>query len=189
MTQSSGGREIACHRGGIARLLQAKYLTYSYLLPDGQYLKAVDNVDLEVKEGEVLAIVGQTGSGKSTLAHILANVIKPEQGEVSFLDGNVSEYNYEKRLNGIQIVFQDPFSSQATGSQYLMRSKNLLISIRSDPREDRLQMVKNALELVHLPDTDSFLSKYCGELSGGQRQRVRLPGQWSWSQNFLLRMR
>jgi peptide/nickel transport system ATP-binding protein len=174
LTQISGGREIACHRGGIARLLQAKYLTYSYLLPDGQYLKAVDNVDLEVKEGEVLAIVGQTGSGKSTLAHILANVIKPEQGEVSFLDGNVSEYNYGKRLNGIQIVFQDPFSSTSNRFTVLDAIKEPLDINKIGSKEDRLQMVKNALELVHLPDTDSFLSKYCGELSGGQRQRVAL---------------
>ena len=170
----SGGREIACHRGGIAGLLKAQNLSYSYRLPNGQYLKAVDNVDLEVREGEVLAIVGQTGSGKSTLAHILANVIKPESGEVLFIDENTSKGNYGNRLNGIQIVFQDPFSSTSNRFTVLDAIKEPLDINKIGSKEDRLQMVKNALELVHLPGTDNFLSKYCGELSGGQRQRVAL---------------
>lgn len=125
-----GGREIACHRGGIADLLVARNLSFSYLLPDGEYLKAVDNVNLEVIEGGVLAIVGQTGSGKSTLAHILANVIRPERGDVLFMGGSVGKGNYGSRLNVIQIVFQDPFSSTSNRFTLLMQSKSLFISIR-----------------------------------------------------------
>jgi peptide/nickel transport system ATP-binding protein len=169
-----GRREIACHRGGIANLLEAKNLNFSYRLPDGEYIQAVDNVSLEVTEGEVLAIVGQTGSGKSTLAHILANVIRPESGEVLFMDGNVSRGNYGNRFNGIQIVFQDPFSSTSNRFTVLDAVKEPLYINKIGSNGDRLQMVKNALELVHLPSTDNFLRKYCGELSGGQRQRVAL---------------
>lgn len=168
------GREIACHRGGIANLLEARDLNFNYRLPNGKYLQAVDNVNLEVREGEVLAIVGQTGSGKSTLAHLLANVIKPESGEVLFMDGNVSRGNYGKRFNGIQIVFQDPFSSTSSRFTVLDAVKEPLYINKIGSNGDRLQMVKNALELVRLPSTDNFLSKYCGELSGGQRQRVAL---------------
>jgi len=168
------GREIACHRGGIAGLLEARNLNFSYRLPDGEYLKAVENVNLEVREGEVLAIVGQTGSGKSTLAHILANVIRPERGEVLFMDGNVSGGNYGNRVNGIQIVFQDPFSSTSNRFTVLDAIKEPLYINKIGASGDRLQMVKNALELVRLPGTENFLSKYCGELSGGQRQRVAL---------------
>ncbi|MBN2487539.1 MAG: ABC transporter ATP-binding protein [Methanosarcinaceae archaeon] len=170
----AGGRNIACHRGGVAGLLEAKNLSYRYRLPDRKYLKAVDNVDLEVGEGEVLAIVGQTGSGKSTLAHILANVMRPESGEVMFMDENVSKCNYGNRLNGVQIVFQDPFSSTSNRFTVLDAIKEPLDINKIGSKEDRLQMVKNALELVHLPGTGNFLSKYCGELSGGQRQRVAL---------------
>jgi peptide/nickel transport system ATP-binding protein len=168
------GREIACHRGGIANLLEARDLNFNYRLPNGKYLQAVDNVNLEVREGEVLAIVGQTGSGKSTLANLLANVIKPESGEVLFMDGNVSRGNYGKRFNGIQIVFQDPFSSTSSRFTVLDAVKEPLYINKIGSNGDRLQMVKNALELVRLPSTDNFLSKYCGELSGGQRQRVAL---------------
>lgn len=171
---AGGGREIACHRGGIANLLEAKNLRFSYRLPDGGYLQAVDDVSLEVREGEVLAVVGQTGSGKSTLAHILANVIKPECGKVLFMDGNVSKENYGNRVNGIQIVFQDPFSSTSNRFTVLDAVKEPLYINKIGSNGDRLQMVKNALELVRLPTTDNFLRKYCGELSGGQRQRVAL---------------
>ncbi|MDQ1254706.1 MAG: peptide/nickel transport system ATP-binding protein ddpF [Euryarchaeota archaeon] len=168
------GREIACHRGGIASLLKAKNLNFSYRLPNGEYLQAVSDVNLEVREGEVLALVGQTGSGKSTLAHILANVVKPECGEVMFMDGNVSEGNYGSRVNGIQIVFQDPFTSTSNRFTVLDAVKEPLYINKIGSNGDRLQKVKNALELVRLPSTDNFLRKYCGELSGGQRQRVAL---------------
>jgi peptide/nickel transport system ATP-binding protein len=168
------GREIACHRGGIAGLLAAKNLNFSYRLPDGEYLQAVNNVNLEVMEGEVLAIVGQTGSGKSTLAHILADVIRPECGDVLFMGGNVFGGNYGSRFNGIQIVFQDPFSSTSSRFTVLDTIKEPLYINKIGSNGDRLQMVKSALELVRLPSNDNFLRKYCGELSGGQRQRVAL---------------
>lgn len=169
-----GGREIACHRGGIAGLLVARNLSFSYRLPDGEYLRAVDNINLEVGEGEVLAIVGQTGSGKSTLAHILANVIRPESGEVLFTGGNVSKGNYGNRFDGIQIVFQDPFSSTSNRFTVLDAVKEPLYINKIGSNGERLQMVKNALEFVHLPSNEDFLRKYCSELSGGQRQRVAL---------------
>jgi peptide/nickel transport system ATP-binding protein len=170
----AGGREIACHRGGIAGLLEARNLSFRYRLPDGDYLQAVEDVNLEVKEGEVLAVVGQTGSGKSTLAHLLANVIRPEFGEVLFMGGNVNRGNFGNRLNGIQIVFQDPFSSTSNRFTVLDAVKEPLYINKIGSNGDRLQMVKNALELVRLPGNDNFLKKYCGELSGGQRQRVAL---------------
>lgn len=169
-----GGREIACHRGGIAGLLEARNLSFRYRLPDGEYLQAVEDVNLEVREGEVLAVVGQTGSGKSTLAHLLANVIRPEFGEVLFMGGNVNRGNFGNRLNGIQIVFQDPFSSTSNRFTVLDAVKEPLYINKIGSNGDRLQMVKNALELVRLPANDNFLKKYCGELSGGQRQRVAL---------------
>lgn len=168
------GREIACHRGGIASLLEARNLNFSYRLPNGEALQATEDVSLEVREGEVLAIVGQTGSGKSTLAHLLANVIRPDSGEVLFMDGNVSMGNYGSRIEGIQIVFQDPFSSTSSRFTVLDAISEPLYINKIGSNGDRLQMVKNALELVRLPGTENFLRKYCGELSGGQRQRVAL---------------
>ncbi|NMB78369.1 MAG: ABC transporter ATP-binding protein [Methanomicrobiales archaeon] len=174
LVPSGDGRMIACHRGGIASLLCADSIHYRYSLPGEQSLHAVNGISLDVREGEVLAVVGQTGSGKSTLAHILAGVVNPESGEVRFQGGNVHGGNNGHRFRGIQIVFQDPFSSLNGRFSVLEAVREPLdINRIADPVE-RLDMVQEALDLVRLPYEEPFLSKYCGELSGGQRQRVAL---------------
>jgi peptide/nickel transport system ATP-binding protein len=134
----------------------------------------VDGVDLDLSEGEVLAIVGQTGSGKSTLAHILAGVVRPDTGSVSFMDESVHGRNNGHRLGGIQIVFQDPFSSTSNRFTVLDAVREPLDINHIGSLEERLHMTRDALKLVRLPSSDQFLSKYCSELSGGQRQRVAL---------------
>ncbi|NLD56824.1 MAG: ABC transporter ATP-binding protein [Methanomicrobiales archaeon] len=171
---ADGGRMIACHRGGIATLLKADGLNFTYTLSGNRLLHAVDGVDLDVREGEVLAVVGQTGSGKSTLAHILAGVLCPAGGEVTFLNGKVHGGTNGNRVRGIQIVFQDPFSSTNSRFTVLDAVKEPLDINRIGEAEERLDMAQEALDLVRLPCDDEFLHKYCSELSGGQRQRVAL---------------
>ncbi|MBN2735273.1 MAG: ABC transporter ATP-binding protein [Methanomicrobiaceae archaeon] len=170
----NNGRKIACHRGGIVSLLEAGDLKFCYQLPDKKSLQAVDGVSLDVKEGEVLAVVGQTGSGKSTLAHILAGVMKPQSGEVYFMGEPLCPEGYGSRFNGIQIVFQDPFSSTSSRFTVLDAIKEPLDINKIGTKDERLNMVKDVLGLVRLSSEESFLKKYCGELSGGQRQRVAL---------------
>jgi len=169
-----GGRAVACHRGGIATLLKATGLAFDYYLPSGRKLSVVDNVDLDVKEGEVLAIVGQTGSGKSTLAHVLAGVMAPLRGEIYFKDVKMNRSCNGSRFGGVQIVFQDPFSSTSSRFTVLDAIKEPLDINGIGTFEERIDMARNALSLTRLPSTDDFLSRYCGELSGGQRQRVAL---------------
>ncbi len=172
--KEQGGRAVACHRGGIATLLKATGLAFDYYLPDGRKISAVDNVDLDVKEGEVLAIVGQTGSGKSTLAHVLAGVMEPLGGEIYFKDVKMNENCNGSRFGGVQIVFQDPFSSTSSRFTVLDAVKEPLDINGIGTSGERIDMARNALVLTRLPSTDDFLSRYCGELSGGQRQRVAL---------------
>ncbi|OPX69459.1 MAG: Trehalose/maltose import ATP-binding protein MalK [Methanoregulaceae archaeon PtaB.Bin056] len=167
-------REIACHRGGIATLLKTEGVHFRYPLPGNKTLHAVNNVSMEVCEGEVLAIVGQTGSGKSTLAHVIAGIIRPESGKVQFIDEEVHGGNNGHRFGGIQIVFQDPFSSTSNRFTVLDAVREPLDINRIGTPDERLEMTKDALKWVYLPATDQFLGKYCGELSGGQRQRVAL---------------
>lgn len=168
------GREVACHRGGTATLLRADDIRFRYTLPGGRMLHAVDGVDVEVREGEVLAIVGQTASGKSTLAHILAGILRPESGTVRFMDGEVYGGNYGHRFGGIQIVFQDPFSSTSNRFTVLDAVREPLDINGIGTAAERLDMAREALRQVRLPTTDEFLGRYCGALSGGQRQRVAL---------------
>lgn len=168
------GWEIACHRGGIATLMNATGLRFRYTLPDKTTLQALDGVDLEVHEGEVLAIVGQTGSGKSTLAHVLAGIRSPDDGKVLFQEGKVCEGHNGHRFGGIQIVFQDPFSSTSNRFTVQDAVREPLDINRIGNPDERLAMTKEVLELVRLPSTLQFLDRYCSELSGGQRQRVAL---------------
>jgi peptide/nickel transport system ATP-binding protein len=178
MLKSCGnGREIACHRGGIASLMQVKGVCYSYTLPNKRSILAVDNVSFDVYEGEVLAIVGQTGSGKSTLAHLLAGVMQSDAGEVHFMGDRVKGGINGKicnRFGSIQIVFQDPFGSTSNRFTVLDAIKEPLDINRIGTPDERICMVKEVMKLVKLPENNIFLAKYCQELSGGQRQRVAL---------------
>lgn len=164
----------------------ARNLSFSYRLPDGGYLQAVEDVSLEVREGEVLAIVGQTGSGKSTLAHILANVIKPESGEVLFMEGDVRKGKYGNRVNGIQIVFQDPFSSTSNRFTVLDAVKEPLYINKIGSNGDRLQMVKSALNLFAFPQQIISSGNTAGGNSAAGRGRgLHLQEQWLWNRNSL----
>lgn len=167
-------RMIACHRGGIVSLLEAENLEFRYILPGKKVLKAVDGVSLDVKEGEVLAVVGQTGSGKSTLAHMLAGVERPFSGNVSFMGKPMPPDGCGSDFNGVQIVFQDPFSATSGRFTVLDAVKEPLDINKIGSKEERVRMVHEALSLVRLPSDGSFLKKTCSELSGGQRQRVAI---------------
>lgn len=180
-TVSAGGsingsceREVACHLGGVVTLLKASGLNYSYRLPDGKMLSAVKNASLDIREGEVLAIVGQTGSGKSTLAHMLAGVMGSDVGEIIFKGNRMNGDKYGSGYGGIQIVFQDPISSTSSRFTVLDAVKEPLDINRLEPPRERIDLVRGALSSVGLPSSDDFLYRHCGSLSGGQRQRVAI---------------
>ncbi|OPY49265.1 MAG: Trehalose/maltose import ATP-binding protein MalK [Methanosaeta sp. PtaU1.Bin112] len=174
MTVGSSERDVACHLGGVVTLLRASGLNYSYRLSDGKLLDAVKDVSLDLREGEVMAVVGQTGSGKSTLAHMLAGVMGSDVGEIFFDGKKMNGDRYGSGYGGIQIVFQDPASSTSSRLSVLDAVKEPLdINGLHSPRE-RIELVASALSSVGLPTTDEFLRRHCGELSGGQRQRVAI---------------
>jgi len=169
-----GKREVACHLGGIATVLKASGMNYSYRLPNGRTLNAVKDVVLDIREGEVLAIVGQTGSGKSTLAHMLAGVMGSDVGEIIFKGNKMNGDKYGSGYGGIQIVFQDPISSTSSRLTVLDAVKEPLDINGLESHEDRIYLVKSTLQSVGLQSSDEFLCRYCGSLSGGQRQRVAI---------------
>jgi peptide/nickel transport system ATP-binding protein len=119
----------------------------------GQF-KALEEVSLTIKKGELLALVGQSGSGKSTLAKILLNLIVPDSGKIE-VQGN------QKRF---QMIFQDPTSS--------LDPRMCVEKILTEPTEvyNLPNRVDELLSLVALPI--SMKKRYPHELSGGQRQRI-----------------
>jgi peptide/nickel transport system ATP-binding protein len=142
-----------------------------------QTLHAVDDVDLTIGRGEIVALVGESGSGKSTIARMLALVYKPTRGEIWFegrplsrLRGRSSRLAYS---GDVPMVFQDPYSSMNPAyriSHGIVRGMKLH---RGDlcltEQRAELNRVLEAVGLVPVSDTRR---RFPFELSGGQRQRV-----------------
>ncbi|HEX4704040.1 MAG TPA: ABC transporter ATP-binding protein [Pseudonocardiaceae bacterium] len=140
-------------------------------------LHAVDNADLTINEGEIVALAGESGSGKSTIARLLAKVYQPSSGEIYFrgkpLSGLKSRKDTMAYRGQVPMVFQDPFSSLNPAyriSHGIMRSLKLH---RPDLNAaERQAEAERVLEVVGLTPPGDVLAKYPYEFSGGQRQRV-----------------
>jgi len=137
------------------------------------YVKAVDQVDLNIRKGETLGLVGESGCGKSTLGRLILRLEEPTEGTVYFESQNI--YQLEKDglrdlRKDMQIIFQDPYSSlnpRKTVGKIV--EEPLVIHGMGSPseREDR---VKKLLEVVGL--LPEHIDRYPHEFSGGQRQRI-----------------
>ncbi len=135
-------------------------------------IKAVDGVSLEVRRGEVLAIVGQSGSGKSTIANLALGLDKPSAGTV-LLDGRpITELTRFERTSRVQMVFQDPFRSLDPRVRVF---DALAEPLRAHGWRDQARIterVEDLLTSVRLSPSTRYAERFPHELSGGQRQRV-----------------
>ncbi len=132
---------------------------------------ALENIDLDIGQGETLAIIGESGSGKSTLALALASLLPGNahiSGQLDWADGK------PRAGRDIGFVFQDPASSfdplMTVGAQ-------LVETIRADAKIDRLAAKARAtglLERVHIPQADASFARYPHQFSGGQKQRIAI---------------
>jgi peptide/nickel transport system ATP-binding protein len=136
-------------------------------------VQAVDGMDLEVRRGCTLGLVGESGCGKSTLAKAVVRLIKPTAGSIE-LDGHDVALLDERRLRPwrrrMQMVFQDPYSSlNPRVAVHEWVEEPLRIHGRGS-RAERAARVGELLDRVGLPRT--IARRYPAQLSGGQRQRV-----------------
>ncbi len=139
----------------------------------GAIVHAVDDVDLEVRPGEVLAIVGESGSGKSTLARCVLRLIDPTEGRVVFDGRDVTALKSRQLARfrqQVQPVFQDPFSSIDPRWRVGTSVAEALTAFRIGTKQERKARVLDLLDQVGLDP--SFAQRHPHELSGGQRQRV-----------------
>ena len=138
-------------------------------------VKAVDDVSLDIRKGEVLGLVGESGSGKTTLGRTLLGLVEATEGSIEF-DGREITRMSERELRAlrreVQVVFQDPHASlnpAMTIEQSVAHP--LQIHALGNARERRLR-VAETLETVGLAPAEQFMDKYPSDLSGGQKQRA-----------------
>ena len=152
-------------------LLKAEHLKKYFKSPHGT-VKAVDDVSLEIYEGETLALVGESGCGKSTLGRVIMNLITPTSGTVTF-DGTDITALHGKTLRNMraqmQLVFQDPFSSldpRFTVGQIIAEPlQNMGLS-----KQEQQKRVLELMDRVSLQP--EHYNRYPHQFSGGQRQRI-----------------
>jgi peptide/nickel transport system ATP-binding protein len=181
-TGSGAGEGTVRKEGSSAVLLEARDLKVHFPIRKGVfrrtvgYVRAVDGVSLELREGRTLALVGESGSGKTTTGKAILQLIPPTGGSVRF--GNqeltgLSRHELRPRRGAMQIIFQDPYGSlnpRLRVAEILLEGmRSLGVGASDAERTERLQQL---LAEVGLP-ADS-LERYPHEFSGGQRQRIAI---------------
>ena len=152
-------------------LLKAEHLKKYFKSPHGT-VKAVDDVSLEIYEGETLALVGESGCGKSTLGRVILNLITPTSGTVTFDGTDITALRGKMLRNmraQMQLVFQDPFSSldpRFTVGQIIAEPlQNMGLS-----KQEQQKRVLELMDRVSLQP--EHYNRYPHQFSGGQRQRI-----------------
>lgn len=154
-------------------------------------LHAVDDLNITIREREIVAVVGESGSGKSTLALLLAKVHKPTSGDILLSGRPLSQIRARSDLlayrSQVPMVFQDPFSSlnPAHTVGYNL-TRGLKLHQPSLSRAERDAEAVRALESVGLTPARQTLDKYPHEMSGGQRQRVGFAQALSYRPKLVL---
>ncbi|MEA5552030.1 ABC transporter ATP-binding protein [Anabaena cylindrica UHCC 0172] len=144
---------------------------------EGQTIKAVDGINLELYPGEILGLVGESGCGKSTLSRTILQLIPPTSGKVEFLGKeltNLSRQEIRSSRREIQMMFQDPHAclnpamtvGQSIADPLLIHN----LASTGAAKEQVLWM----LDKVGLSPAEIYYQRYPADLSGGQQQRVAI---------------
>lgn len=134
---------------------------------------AIDGVDLVLKEGQTIGLVGESGCGKSTLGRTILKLIEPSGGRIIFQGEDITDYSEGKmraKRKDLQIIFQDPFSSLNPRMKVSEIIKEPLKIHQICKKEEMDSYVDELLDLVGLGAASR--DKYPHEFSGGQRQRI-----------------
>ena len=139
-------------------------------------LQAVVKTSLDIKEGEILALVGESGCGKTTVGKIMAGLIRPTSGEVLFKGKDIwrmGREEFQEYRRNAQIVHQDSYAAlNPVRTIYASLSAPFLHYHLAKNRHEAKEKVAELLQLMGLTPPEEFLDKYPHQLSGGQRQRV-----------------
>lgn len=142
-------------------LITLKDVSKAYQQPNGQKISILEQINLELRSGEIVALLGPSGSGKSTLMRMIAGLIPPSEGQIFYHNRPLVGLN-----PGVAIVFQNfalyPWLT-------VLENVELGLKAKGEMPEPRLQ---KALKMIDIIGLDGFENAYPKELSGGMRQRV-----------------
>jgi oligopeptide transport system ATP-binding protein len=153
----------------------------------GQSVRAVDGVDLEIRRGETLGLVGESGCGKSTLARLITGLLPVTAGKI-VVDGKEITKLRGARLRRVrrdmQMIFQDPFASLDPRMTVGDIIQEPLDNFHIADRRERDKRVQELLRLVGL--NPNFNNRYPHEFSGGQRQRIGIARALAVNPSFIV---
>ncbi len=173
-------------------LLKIKNLVVEYIVSKGvlggkDIIHAVNGVNLEIRQGEILAIAGESGCGKSTLAKAVLGLEPSKSGQIIFEDTDILKLtpkHLKEFKKQAQMVFQNPYAS--------LNPKMKIIDILKEPleintnysNEKILEIIKEKIKLTGL--NENCLELYPHEFSGGQRQRIAIARALVLNPKFIL---
>ena len=180
-------------------LLEVRNLTRIFDLAESPFgsrrageVRAVDDVSLDIQEGETLGLVGESGSGKSTLGRLILRLLEPTSGALVFdgvdlLQASGSELRRLRR--DMQIIFQDPFGSldpryrveDVIAEPLILHRKIMRESLGRDARRQRVRELLRAVGM-----DESAMARYPHEFSGGQRQRIGIARALALRPKFIV---
>ncbi len=153
-----------------------------------QYIKVLDEINLDIYEGETLGLVGESGCGKTTLGRTILQLIPPTSGSIYYKDECISDKSrgqFRPYRKDLQIILQDPYSSL---NQKITIGEMLIEPMRIhkiyDNEKQRKQRAIELLERVGL--AEEHLYRYAHEFSGGQRQRISIARALTVNPKFIV---
>lgn len=148
-------------------------------------VKAVDNVDFEIGEGEILGLVGESGSGKTTVGNMIMGIYSPTSGEIKYKGEKISVLARKRPKwlkKDIQIVFQNPASS-LNPKRTVKQTLEVPISVHR-PADLNTQTIDELLRMVDLPS--EYVGRYPEELGGGEKQLVAIARALATEPSFIV---
>ena len=154
-------------------VLKVENLKKTYV-KDKKKFTAVNNIDLEIKEGECVGLVGESGCGKSTIAKIVTNLEKSNEGNVYINNLNIEDFKHTKNkelYKQVQMIFQNPMDS----FNPRIKLGNSIGEIKINLGYDKKKVKKEVIELLNLVGlSEDYYNRYPKEVSGGECQRAAI---------------
>lgn len=154
------------------------------------YVRAVDGVTLNIRSGEILAVVGESGCGKTTLGKAILNIVKPTSGTIKYRGRSLSDVP-KKELQSLrqklQLIFQDPYEAlDPRQSVYKTLLEPLAIHRKDLSDEEKRKLIYSYIEAVGLHPAASIAERFPHHLSGGQRQRLSIASTMILEPEFIV---